>query len=179
MNDTVKRINGPTILLRSGAYFDFEDPHGSDFTIEDIAHGLSNLCRFTGHTVAFYSVAEHSVWCSRMAQGRCALAALLHDAPEAFIGDLNKPLKTLLPDYARIEARVEAAVFARFGLPRELPGEVKVIDRQMLRAEQEQAMGNRDDWYWADGRAAPVTLEFWNPARARAEFLKRYRELLA
>lgn len=170
-------IKGPTIALRSGSYFNFEDPAGSEFTISDIAHGLAHICRFTGHCIAFYSVAEHSVWCSRIAPKGYELAALMHDAAEAFIGDVAKPLKQLLPDYARIEQRVEAAVFDRFGLPRDMPEPVKIIDKQMLRTEQEQAMRNRDSWYWADTRSAPVRLEFWSPGRASFEFTKRYREL--
>ncbi len=60
---------GPTIRLRSGAIFDFLDPSSSEFTIEDVAHGLSNICRYSGQCRSFYSVAEHSLIVSRVANG--------------------------------------------------------------------------------------------------------------
>jgi len=173
-----KRIIGPTIALHSGAYFDFTKPELSDFTIRDIAHALGNLCRFTGHPQRFYSVAEHSVHCSRIVDPDHQFAALMHDAAEAFIGDIAKPLKALLPDYAVIEERVETAVLARFGLPAKLPHPVKVADMTMLRIEQAQAMDNADAW--ADIEDMPSTgikLMFWWPDVATKRFLRRFDEL--
>ena len=116
-----RAISGPTILLRSGNYFDLQDPSASRFEVTDIAHALSNICRFTGHTQRFYSVAEHSVICSHMVPPEDAMAALMHDASEAFIGDVSTPLKSLLPDYKSVERRVEQAVWSRLGLPPTLP----------------------------------------------------------
>ena len=90
-------------MLQSGAWFDFLDPESSDFAIEDIAAGLSNICRYAGQCSGFYSVAEHSLLVSEVAFDH-AYAALMHDAAEAFIGDVTRPLKQLLPDFKRIEA---------------------------------------------------------------------------
>lgn len=172
---------GATIILHSGTYFDLQDPERAAFSIEDIAHALGNLCRFTGHTDRFYSVAEHSVLCSHMVPPEDALAALMHDAAEAFIGDVSSPLKALLPDYAAVERRVERAVWASVGLPDDLPASVKVADRMALALEQRFCMGNRDQWgdvpVLADAVASPI--RFLSPAEARAAFLDRYQSLQA
>lgn len=101
------------IMLASGALFDILDPEGSDFTLQDIAHGLGRVCRFAGQSSRFYSVAEHCVHVSRLVPLAHARAALLHDASEAFIGDVTRPLKALLPDYREIEARIEDAIATR------------------------------------------------------------------
>lgn len=166
-----------TILLQSGRYFDLAAPEESSFTIEDIAHALARLCRFTGHTRSFYSVAEHSVWASQLVPPQDALAALLHDASEAFVGDVSRPLKALVPQFRAIEKRIEAVVLARFGI-HELPPSVKQADMAMLRIEQEQAMRNSDAWSGLEGiRLAPVELRFWSPAKAEAAFLERFETL--
>ena len=172
----------PTILTVAGRYFDFTDPAASIFEIGEIAHALAHICRFTGHTRRFYSVAEHCWHVSQLVPRGDELAGLLHDAPEAFIGDVVKPLKMLLPDYAVIEARVEAAVLSWFGLTADLPPSVKAADAMMLRVEQDQAMGaaNHD---WGLGALSPqaklVRLEFWEPAEAEMMFLRRFEELTA
>src|SRR5258708_39476115 len=87
---------GPTIMLHSGAWFDFCAPASSCFNIEDIAHGLANICRYAGQCKRFYSVAEHSILVSQTAKG-FEYEALLHDAAEAFVGDISRPLKQMLP----------------------------------------------------------------------------------
>jgi hypothetical protein len=175
---TVRRIIGPTILLASGAYFDFLDPEGSDFTLDDIANGLALTCRFAGQCPRFYSVAEHSVHVSKIVQPEHAFAGLMHDAAEAFIGDVSKPLKELLPEYKAIERRVEAAIFSRFGVPAPMPPEIKEADIVMLATEQQKLMRNRDDWDYTRGRkVADVEIGCWDPETARFLFLRRFKEL--
>lgn len=175
----IKTAKGPTILLHSGAYFDLLDPWGSQFTIEDIAHGLSNTCRYAGQCQQFYSVAEHSWHASYLVPGPWKLAALMHDAAEAFIGDVTRPLKSLLPDYKRIERGVEDAIAARFGVFDMDAPEVKQADLAMLSAEQAEIMPpHADGWAVLAGVIpAPVNLRMWPPARAKAEFLDRYHRL--
>lgn len=176
---TVKRIKGPTIMLASGSYFDLEDPAASAFTIEDIAHALSHICRYTGHCREFYSVAQHSVLASYIVPTEHALAALMHDASEAFIGDVSKPLKVLLPDYQVIEERIEAAVFSRFGLPIKLPECVKHADRVLLRTEQRDLMGaDGHHWSYTQGAAPlPRRIEALPPGLAKQLFLTRFAVL--
>lgn len=165
-------------MLQSGVWFDFLAPESSDFNVNDIAAGLSNTCRYAGQCAAFYSVAEHSLLVSEVARDH-AYAALMHDAAEAFIGDITRPLKQLLPDFKRIEARVEQAIFERFGVPRPMPKEVKVADLRVLAAEQAQIMPRGTSlWAFSDGiEPAPITVRCLTPTEARDAFLVRYHEL--
>ena len=174
----VKTIVGPTILLRSGRYFDFERPQDAYFTVEDIAGALAKICRFTGQTNQFYSVAEHSVLVSRLVSREDAFAGLMHDAAEAFLGDVSSPLKALLPDYLIVERRVEAAIFERFQIPLPLPESVKRADRAMLGLEQRQLMNTADDWPITRGVDVPrFTIGCLSPGRSERLFLDRFHEL--
>jgi len=170
-----------TILTYTGHYFDFNAPEQSRISIIDIAHALSQICRFTGHCWPFYSVAEHSVRVSYLTPPEHALAGLLHDAAEAYIGDVAKPLKIMLPDYAAIERRVETAVLKQFGLPAELPMCVKIADNSMLKAERRDLMARTQDdteWAWLDAYIAPEEhIVPMSAAVAESAFLLRYQSL--
>ncbi|MCO6385192.1 hypothetical protein [Oceanicola sp. 502str15] len=177
-NLAIHHAKGPTIMLASGRRFDLLDPSSSTFGIDDIAHGLANVCRYAGQCRGFYSVAEHSLLVSQTVS-RYAFEALLHDSAEAFIGDITRPLKKLLPDYREIEERIEDAVAERFGLDRAAKATIKEADLRVLAAEQQQVMAlGCADWSSEAGiLPAPVTVRGLSPNDARAAFLRRYEEL--
>lgn len=145
---------GNTIRLRSGLYFDLGDPHEDQFTIEDIAGALSKICRFGGQIECFYSVAEHSYWCGYQAE--CdgltpdeIAAVFLHDAAEAFVGDVVKPLKLMLEEFGRIERRIESVIERKFGVDFDKHKKaIQKIDHEMLIAER-RSMFSADDVQWA------------------------------
>lgn len=170
-----QRAYAPTILTADGRYFDFTDPDPAVITLNAIARGLANTCRFGGQCRSFYSVAEHSIWVSRLVPSHLAVHGLLHDAAEAFIGDMPKPLKELLPDYKRVEQMVEAVLFAQFGFL-SIPPEVKQIDRVMLATEQLKIMDNRDHWVGTN-EPADIVLECLSPEQAYRAFMCRALEL--
>jgi hypothetical protein len=166
-------------MLQSGKWFDFGAPASCDFTIEDIAHGLAHVCRYAGQCRRFYSVAEHSVLVSEVAVG-FELEALLHDAAEAFLGDITRPLKQMLPEYKKIEHNVEKVIFSRFGLSIHLPTEVKDADLRVLAAEQAQIMPPGTDSWVRDQSIVParVTVRHLEPEQAKRAFLNRYERLV-
>lgn len=102
------------IETRSGKRVSIENPQPDQFDIKDIAYALSNTCRFNGHSAGFYSVAEHSVAVALRLPTNLRLAGLLHDATEAYLGDIPSPIKQFLPDYKVIEARFESAIAEKF-----------------------------------------------------------------
>src|ERR1035437_1784040 len=109
-------LRGDWMQVYSGARFYPLDPRPDEIDAADIAHALSLLCRYGGHVDRFYSVAEHCVLMSRAVAPENALAALLHDATEAYVVDVPRPLKRCLRDYAPIEAAVWRAIASRFSV---------------------------------------------------------------
>lgn len=136
---------GPYVEIASGTKWYILQPHVEDVKIEDIAASLAKTCRFTGHTKRFYSVAQHCVMGVRAGRGaglndHDLLHVLLHDAAEAYLGDVSKPLKSLLPDYKKLEAISERVIAARYGLTFPWPAFVKQIDDRLLVTEQRDLM---------------------------------------
>ena len=171
---------GPRIMLASGSWFDLLDPSNSQFTIQDIAQGLGNICRYAGQCSKFYSVAEHSLHVSSIAPAN-KLEALMHDAAEAFLGDVTRPLKQLLPRYKQIEKDVEKAIFARFGLDFGCLVALKKIDLSVLAAEQEQIMPEGTDYWTRESgiAAAPIVVKFLAPSVAANAFMRAFYRLNA
>jgi uncharacterized protein len=172
-------IDGPTIQTASGDYVSPLDPWGFVPNIADIAHALSNLCRFTGHVSSFYSVSQHSWVVSELVPPEDRLAALLHDASEAYLCDLSRPIKhhpSLWP-YRDAERALQARIYAHFGIHAE-PASVQAADLVALATEKRDLMPPGPDWLLLAG-VAPLEqeLEPWTPELARLMFFSRYQEL--
>jgi uncharacterized protein len=166
------------ILLYNGDFFDFKDPRNHEFDIKTIAHALSNLCRYTGHSRRFYSVAEHCVIVSRLVPEKYALEGLLHDASEAYCGDVASPLKALLPGYKEIEEGVQEAIATFYGLTYPFPPEVKEADVLAYVTERQTISNTGVDAMWfTDVKPAELDIKGLRPNQARDLFLDRYEEL--
>lgn len=149
------------------------EPH--QVNIPDIAHSLSLQCRFGGHSREFYSVAQHSVAVSQQVPAEFALVALLHDASEAYLCDLPRPIKALFPSYKVLEHKIQAVVCERFGLEYPFPAEVKIADTVELLTEANCFL----EMPIYDEVLLPRTERLISQAPSYAEraFLARYEEL--
>lgn len=170
---------GQWMQLASGRKFWPLDPRPEEIHIEDIASALSKMCRYGGHCKRFYSVAEHSVLMAHAAPDGYHLDALLHDASEAYLADVIRPIKSSLTNYHAIEAALERAIGKRFGTRQTMPDAVKHLDNAILADERAQNMepmpGIPDAEWGARLPALGVTLQFWSPEKAEYEFLAAFR----
>ncbi len=168
-----------TIKVAAGHYVDLANPTADMIDLESIAAALSKICRFGGHCPRFYSVAEHSALATQLAHedgisDERLAAVFMHDAAEAYVGDMVKPLKITLPDFALAESRIESAIAEHFGIDFGRYADViKHYDRAMLKAEK-LAMWPDDQTAWAgfseiDDRR--VRFSFLAPDRAERTFL--------
>jgi hypothetical protein len=146
----------------TGIYMNVFDPTPEMICIEDIAHALSNQCRFGGHLPKFYSVAQHSVGCYQIAPKEYKLQALLHDASEAYLLDIPRPIKQGLSNYKEIEDRLMNLIAEKFGFNYPLDKFVKHIDEEMLRFEWDNLMLQKS------------LVVCWTPTTAKKAFLNAY-----
>lgn len=174
-----------TIKVSVGHYVDLVNPDPATIELESIAAALSKVCRFGGHCPRFYSVAEHSVLAANLAYSEgCTKdvlrAVLLHDAAEAYIGDMVKPLKLVVPQYKAIEERIELAIQIAMNVDFQKHHDViKRFDRAMLKAEK-ITMWPEDTEKWAgfsDIEDRNVTIHFWSPWQAELKFLDVMRNI--
>lgn len=154
------------------------DPRAEEIDPVDIAHALGNLCRYGGHVRRFYSVAEHCVLMSRAVAPEHALAALLHDATEAYVIDLPRPLKAHLPDYRLIEGGVWLRIAERFGVDPVLPAEVHEADNRILVNERDALMATPPyDWALDGLERLDVDVVGYSPRDAEWLYRMRLRDL--
>lgn len=176
-------IPARSILTFTGRYVDPLELRPADVSVDDIAHALSNQCRFTGHTRVFYSVAEHSCRLAvEMARDGhrpdVCLWGLLHDAPEAYLVDLPRPLKhddVIGKAFRRAEQLVMAAIAEAFGLVPFEPEAIKVYDVILLATERRDLMPTVGDWPVLEGvKPLDGTIRPVQPGEAREEFLRLF-----
>lgn len=182
--------------MLSGRRLDLLDPSPLDIEIEDIAHGLARVARWNGQTIGAhaFSVAQHSLVvediCRKLAPEwtkKRRLAALLHDASEYVIGDMISPFKAALGlDYKAFEAKLEAAIHLRFGLPAHpTPADKAIIKRAdtiCAHFEAVQLAGFTEAeakrYFGAPPRGMRLKLAPASTAQVEAAFLKRFRSLI-
>lgn len=163
----------------TGRVFYPTDPRATEIDPIDIAHSLSLQCRYGGHVDRFYSVAEHCVLMSEWVDPENALYALLHDATEAYVSDVPRPLKGHLAEYKEIEDRVWDQIARYFDVDLTIPEQVWEADNRILLTERATLLSKtRHKWY-QDGRIEPlpVTVEGWMPKKAERRYLDRLYEL--
>lgn len=168
------------ILTQSSSFIYFDSLEDNYYELSDISNALSKLCRFTGHTKNFYSVAQHSVMVSYNVPQEYALEGLLHDATEAYLGDVSSPLKALLPDYKKIEKSLYASIAKQYNLPENISEEVKKADMVLLATERRDLMPHSDDkWDFLEG-VIPLEHEIvpMHHTHAKQFFELRYYEIL-
>ena len=195
---TAAKENAPRAWQRmlSGRRLDLLDPSPLDIEIEDIAHGLARVARWNGQTIGAhaFSVAQHSLIvediCRKLApewDKKRRLAALLHDAPEYVIGDMISPFKAALGlDYKAFEAKLEAAIHLRFGLPAHasavVKGVIKRADIICAYFEAVQLAGFTEAearrYFGAPPRSIRLKLTPRPTAEVEEAFVKRFRSLI-
>jgi len=141
------------ITTYSGIKFGFVDIDKSLIYIGDIAHALSNICRFGGHTKEFYSVAEHSVLVSRNVSKEAAIYGLMHDAGEAYLMDIPRPIKQFAPKLERLEQKLLNAIVEKYNIPinKKIIEEVKDADNRILEAEGAVVFQQTPTWWNSEG----------------------------
>lgn len=148
--------------------------------LEDIAHALSHVCRFGGHVCRHYSVAQHSVLLSYECHREDMLNALLHDAAEAYVGDVVRPFKLQIPWFKPLEARWLRAISKALGTPliRE-PRRLVRVHEALLASERRDLLKDVPSLDWGlteEPLRRKVTP--WAPKEAKARFLLRCQDLL-
>lgn len=161
-----------SIRTKTGIYINVFEPTIEMICIEDIAHALTYQCRFGGHLPKFYSVAQHSLNCSYLIQDpKLKLSALLHDASEAYLLDIPRPIKNRLSNYKEIEDGLMKLIALKFGFKYPLQKEIKDVDETMLQTEWDYLMLGKGTWEFN-------TYSEWETRETFLKMFKYYTHLL-
>lgn len=168
----------------TGRYINPFNFRKGDMCLEDIAHGLSLTCRFAGHCIRFYSVAQHAVHvAAQLNSNRLARVGLHHDDPEAYIGDMVRCVKAGLKDYRLLELDIWRECIETFNLDTqhilELPPPVKEADSRMLVTERRQLISDQSAVWDLEEKYLPYpfTIPVWSPEQAEEQFLAAHHQL--
>lgn len=172
-------MSSSRIWVYPGMYVDPIHPTVDDIDIRSIAHALSLQCRFGGHVNEFYSVAEHSVRASWVVPEEYALEALLHDASEAYLVDVPRPIKhDLFGDrYREVEDRLMACIAEKYGIPAEMSDWVRYADDQLLATEGRDLLDHEISKEWTTIPPLVERILPMPPQTAERTFLLRFTHL--
>jgi hypothetical protein len=179
----MRDVSKAWISTFTGKKFYLLQPRLKDIDIRDIAHSLAYQCRWTGHTKYHYSIAQHSWYCSFIGPEDEAFDRLMHDGSEAYMGDMNRPLKHFTqagPAYRAQETVVQNSIAVKYGLALVQPPSVHYADNLLLYAEKEQLIAGNHRWkikWGTGGVSARVKITRWTPEKAEKKFLERFKEL--
>lgn len=177
---------GDWFCTYSGLRYWLTDPHPDDVRIKDISHALSMICRFGGHTLEYYSVAQHCVHCTEVIAQRepdnalLQLHTLLHDSSEAFLGDVVRPLKLSLSGYVELEARTMEVIYEALRLPsptEEDHATIKRVDNELLMTERQEFIRHKGNDWNIDALPLDIELGSLSPTAAEYQFFTKYQEL--
>jgi hypothetical protein len=147
------------------------DPDPNAIDIRDIAHGLALKCRFSGHTREFYSVAQHSLMVASLLPKELRLTGLLHDASEAYLVDLPRPIKAQMPLFQQLEDGVMKVIAKVFPIRYPFPAAIKEADDRALWTEIRDLMPKKDDWLISNVPPVDYKIDPWEWQAAEVEFL--------
>lgn len=163
------------IQTYTGKKIDFEAPQIDQINIADIAHGLSNVCRFSGQSSEFYSVAQHSLFVMGQVPDEFKLQALLHDATEAYMSDVPSPIKRLCPDYKHYELVLWSAIARKFKISAELDKSIKTADVRMLATERKFVFNDNVLWGPMDDiKPYDLKIEPWDQKYSEMLYLEAF-----
>jgi hypothetical protein len=178
MNQHISIRVGDFIQTFTGLHFYPLDPRHEDICIEDIAHSLSLQCRYGGHCAVHYSVAQHSVLVSKALPDELKLWGLLHDAAEAYLVDVPRPVKRYLTGYRELEESILSTILRKYGLTaKEMPAEVKRVDDAILQDEANHILNvPARDWTFPEP-ALGIEINPWPAWFAKHQFLTAFEKL--